>query len=1364
MLAQGRKKVFRSIMLHCRLLLAGALLLVLVLVTPAAHARPRPDYSQFVTMDADGHLANEHGSFLGYGTNLNQHDLHDPLFPGERRWHWALELADLTLLQEDLASLSARGYTHIVLRSLWGMNVDPDRYIGAGQVPADATHETMMQKWRHALDLIEANGMYCSVWIDGGGSWPDSYPGEWRYDLLWRQEGWDAHLQYIEEFVNEFKDRKCILSWRIENEGYPLAWEAVALQPPELLNPFHDFLTDKYGDVATLNAQWGSSYGDISDIPLPDQAAFWDPLLMEYNYFREAFEIERNNLLSAEYLSFDPNHMIFTSQLTRTGGAATLFECHQLQDIDNVSLLANGDYPDDYTDGGYGNSFDSILHYLVTTRRIGSHDIPVMISEVGYLEDDATQAASDYILTNWLDCVGDGGACMDIWESSDFIYTSYLPDPNTVALQEMGAFTSALQGVDTKFTLPDPNVLVLRNNAVNYSLGYIAESRNYRKVGDWLYQTHVPFDVLTESNIDATLLEGYKAIFISNQDRLFDDATWLMLRNWIESVPGRVLITTYYDELDSHFKPKKPSSDMEHLMGFPTATYSHTYDDVLPRCFVFPQPFGTVPAGNQCSYTMFQFTMDIPTPLAGSAQAIAERSDMPGVPLLVENTLSNGNKVYTFALSFTDAEFDDPDCLSPVVKEMLASAGVTPAFEAPSNLGVFVADDQSAILFKERYSEATDQIFSGDLGGGVYDADICEINASGNVTLRESIRAHGWRIVKRLPITIVPTSGIASVSVTPDSQAVLSCSVDCTDQVAIALDGLIGSQNYEITIDGDPPVTQAASGAGGMAFNIASGAHTVSVQAVAGAGTVVSFPDAGLETAIRAAIGRPSGEIYDTDLTGLNQLKAPFASISDLSGIGYCTGLVAVDLVGNPLSDLTPLQSLTQLSNLRVADCGLVSLSGLSGLVNIEVLDISNNLVSDLGALENLTLLKHLYANDNQIADLSGLEALPNLYVLLLDRNDISDISPLTSNSALGANDLIRLEENPLLNVTICEDVAALKARGVTVLHDGVCHTAINFGDPNIEAAARAAIGIPTGQIYDTDLVGVGFDTLNLPNFGISDLSGLEYCLDLAVLDLSGNPIGDITPLATLTEMGWLTLNACGITDITPLAGMTKMSGLSIKHNAIKDLSPLADMTDIVLLFTEYNQIIDLSVVENMPNLEGASFSVNYVYDLSPLLNSGLGSGETVDLWYNPLGQDALCTDIPDLESRGVTVNHNGSCGDNTNDPVVTGDAGMHGLGSALNLCVSFPAVLGEASYQWLFNGELIDGATNECFNVPALSEGDEGWYACIVTDESDIFMTAPTYVTVSDVPVPTAGTAALAVMIAACLVMGLLNLRRKTA
>ena len=63
----------------------------------------------------------------------------------------------------------------------------------------------------------------------------------------------------------------------------------------------------------------------------------------------------------------------------------------------------------------------------------------------------------------------------------------------------------------------------------------------------------------------------------------------------------------------------------------------------------------------------------------------------------------------------------------------------------------------------------------------------------------------------------------------------------------------------------------------------------------------------------------------------------------------------------------------------------------------------------------------------------------------------------------------------------------------------------VTFPDPGLDAAVRAAISKPTGDILDTDLVGTGFIQLNAFSRSISNLTGLEYCTDLTSLNLSSN-------------------------------------------------------------------------------------------------------------------------------------------------------------------------------------------------------------------------------------------------------------------
>jgi hypothetical protein len=109
------------------------------------------------------------------------------------------------------------------------------------------------------------------------------------------------------------------------------------------------------------------------------------------------------------------------------------------------------------------------------------------------------------------------------------------------------------------------------------------------------------------------------------------------------------------------------------------------------------------------------------------------------------------------------------------------------------------------------------------------------ISNSGQQTLNWSVsKTQTW-------LSIIPVSGTNTGTVT--------CSVNISEIV-------IGTYNDTITITG------------------AGATNTPQTVAVTLSVSVVTFPDPGLEAAIRDAIGKPSGDIYQTDLDGLTVLNA----------------------------------------------------------------------------------------------------------------------------------------------------------------------------------------------------------------------------------------------------------------------------------------------------------------------------------------------------------------------------------------------------------------------------------------------------------------------------------------------------------
>ena len=409
----------------------------------------------------------------------------------------------------------------------------------------------------------------------------------------------------------------------------------------------------------------------------------------------------------------------------------------------------------------------------------------------------------------------------------------------------------------------------------------------------------------------------------------------------------------------------------------------------------------------------------------------------------------------------------------------------------------------------------------------------------------------------------------------------------------------------------------------------------VSVPAFA---VVVEFPDPGLEAAIRGAIGKTTGDIFDSDLIGLMFLDAVVRRIVNLEGIQHCVDLTEIHLSDNEIVDITALSGLTNLTVLALSDNEIVDISPLSGLPNLEqlylydneIVDISalsgltnltllglwENEVVDINALSGLTNLEWLDMGDNEIVDISALSDLPNLAELWLHRNQIVDIAPLVNNPGIDSDDKVGLSYNQLLlqpGSPNMLDIEALRRRGVNV-----STAVVSFPDAGLEAAIRSSIWKPTGEIHDTELIGLAF--LDARGLGIVNLEGIQHCVDLTMLILIGNQIVDISELASLGNL----------------------MGLDLTENEIVDISPLSGLANLTTLWLDENEIVDISSLSGLPNLAELDLHNNQISDIAPLVNNtGIDTDDDVGLSYNQLllqpgSPDML--DIEALQERGVRV------------------------------------------------------------------------------------------------------------------------------
>ena len=149
------------------------------------------------------------------------------------------------------------------------------------------------------------------------------------------------------------------------------------------------------------------------------------------------------------------------------------------------------------------------------------------------------------------------------------------------------------------------------------------------------------------------------------------------------------------------------------------------------------------------------------------------------------------------------------------------------------------------------------------------------------------------------------------------------------------------------------------------------------------------------------------------------------------------------------------------------------------------------------------------------------------------------------------------------------------------------------FEDPNFEALIREVLDKPEGEITAGDMLSI---TRLAGNFReITNISGIEYCVNLANLSLSSNQIDDIAPLSELRDLKELFLSSNQISDIGPLSRLRLLNDLRLADNQIIDIKPLVD-------------------------------------------NRGIHSGDYVDLRTNPLRDISIDQYIPKLRARRVNV------------------------------------------------------------------------------------------------------------------------------
>ena len=170
----------------------------------------------------------------------------------------------------------------------------------------------------------------------------------------------------------------------------------------------------------------------------------------------------------------------------------------------------------------------------------------------------------------------------------------------------------------------------------------------------------------------------------------------------------------------------------------------------------------------------------------------------------------------------------------------------------------------------------------------------------------------------------------------------------------------------------------------------------------------------------------------------------------------------------------------------------------------------------------------------------------------------------------------------------------------------------VTIPDPNLRAAIEKALGKASGapitQAEMATLYGEfelplgGWASLDLQSLSISDLTGLEFAVNLTGLLLNVNRgITDVSPLANLTNLEDLALGGNRITDVSALSGLTNLKFLGLSENNLTDVSGLSSLTKLIALYLDDNNLTDVSPLANLTRLQQLWLNGNRITDVSAL-------------------------------------------------------------------------------------------------------------------------------------------------------------------
>ncbi len=303
---------------------------------------------------------------------------------------------------------------------------------------------------------------------------------------------------------------------------------------------------------------------------------------------------------------------------------------------------------------------------------------------------------------------------------------------------------------------------------------------------------------------------------------------------------------------------------------------------------------------------------------------------------------------------------------------------------------------------------------------------------------------------------------------------------------------------------------------------------------------IVPFLDSELEENVMSVLEITGDGITPEELTELETFYYQYGYVYNLWGLEYATSLTSLDLYYNEITDIEALVGHPTLEYLNLGLNDIRDISVLTTIPNLKVVNIAENQMvidftsNDVGSqgYKNGRVVQELLTNGVQLIDEYG--------------NDYT-----YDNTIIGSPFVISVDGSLLL-------VPEVGSSEATPEEQFLANEPLSSGI----ASVMEHQGLTS---YDEVI------SLDLYDYGIESLRGIELFVNLQTLDLGGNSVEDLSPLAELNSLKTLYVDHNNISDITVLSGITSLEHLFLHNNSITDLTPLQDLDNLITLGVGYN-------------------------------------------------------------------------------------------------------------------------------------------------------------------------------------------------